>query len=66
MAQLCRKTGLSLHSLRRYWYNTSAGTCEGAPLAQVHLPSLGKLAAALDVHPRELIEWDDPTAGQGS
>ena len=56
MYALQKKSGVSMGTVRRYWYNTSDGKEYGPPLKVVFLDQFGLIATALDTTPGELIE----------
>jgi transcriptional regulator with XRE-family HTH domain len=62
MSQVQRRTGLTMPSVRRYWYNTTNGTKGGPKLTLVSLEALDKFAALFDVEPGELIARDEKPA----
>jgi transcriptional regulator with XRE-family HTH domain len=59
MSQLQRKSGVTMPSVRRYWYNTRDGKSEGHPLREVDLTVLAAIAAALGVKTRDLFTDED-------
>lgn len=59
MSQLQRKSGVTMPSVRRYWYNTKDGKAEGPPLSEVNLTVLAAMAAALGVKSRDLFTDED-------
>lgn len=62
MSQLQRKSGVTMPSVRRYWYNTKDGKSEGQPLREVDLTVLAAIAAALGVKARDLFTDEDRAA----
>jgi len=48
--------GISMGAARRYWYGTKDGTEEGEPMVVVDLPTIVKVAAAIGVPWKELVE----------
>lgn len=56
LSQFQVKAGITMGTARRYWYGTSNGRKEGEPLRIVDLATLEKIAEALGVDPKELIE----------
>ena len=48
--------GISMGAARRYWYGTRDGTEEGEPMTVVDLPTIVKVAQALEVPWKELVE----------
>ena len=56
LSQLQKKAGVTMPSVRRYWYNTRDGKSVGEPLKEVDLSVLGALAKALGVEANQLIE----------
>lgn len=56
MSQLQRQSGVTMPSVRRYWYNTKDGKAQGTPLREVDLVVLGAIAKALGVSIKELID----------
>jgi transcriptional regulator with XRE-family HTH domain len=59
MSQLQRKSGVTMPSVRRYWYNTKDGKVEGQGLREVDLSVLAAIAAALGVKSRDLFTDED-------
>lgn len=59
MAELGRKADVGLTTLQRFWRNSATASKGGPPLESVHLKTLEDIAAALGVHPRELIAFED-------
>lgn len=59
MSQLQRKSGVTMPSVRRYWYNTKDGKSEGQPLREVDLSVLSAIAAVLGVKTRDLFTDED-------
>lgn len=59
MSQLQRKSGVTMPSVRRYWYNTKDGKVEGQALKEVDLGVLAAIAAALGVKSRDLFTDED-------
>jgi transcriptional regulator with XRE-family HTH domain len=59
MSQLQRKSGVTMPSVRRYWYNTRDGKSEGEPIHEVDLTVLAAIAAALGVKSRDLFTDED-------
>ncbi len=55
LSQLQKKAGVTMPSVRRYWYNTRDGKVEGEALREVDLTVLGAIAKALGVEARDLI-----------
>jgi hypothetical protein len=55
MSQLQKKAGVTMPSVRRYWYNTRDGKAIGEPLREVDLVVLSAIAAALGVEARDLL-----------
>jgi transcriptional regulator with XRE-family HTH domain len=58
MSQLQRKSGVTMPSVRRYWYNTRDGKAVGEPLREVDLGVLRALAETLGVITRDLFGDD--------
>ena len=56
LSQLQKKAGVTMPSVRRYWYNTRDGKSIGEPLKELDLSVLSALAAALGVEANQLIE----------
>lgn len=56
LSQLQKRAGVTMPSVRRYWYNTRDGKREGEPLKEVDLVVLSAIAGALGVQANELIE----------
>ena len=48
--------GISMGAARRYWYGTRDGTEEGQPMTVVDLPTIDKVAKALGVSWKELVD----------
>ena len=48
--------GISMGAARRYWYGTRDGTEEGEPMTVVDLPTIVKVAHAVGVSWKELVE----------
>jgi hypothetical protein len=48
--------GISMGAARRYWYGTKDGTEDGEPMIVVDLPTIDKVAKALGVPWKELVE----------
>ena len=48
--------GISMGAARRYWYGTRDGTEEGQPMTVVDLPTIDKVAMAVGVSWKELVE----------
>lgn len=59
MYALQQQTGLSMGTIRRYWYNSSDGKEGGEPLKVVYLEQLDTVAHALQVEVRDLFEPGD-------
>jgi hypothetical protein len=59
MSQLQRKSGVTMPSVRRYWYNTKDGKVEGQSIREVDLTVLAAIAAALGVKSRDLFTDED-------
>lgn len=57
-ARLQIKAGISMGSVRRYWYGTRDGAAAGEPLQEVDLIVLQALARALDVEISDLFAPD--------
>ena len=47
---------ISMGAARRYWYGTKDGTEEGEPMTVLDLPTIDKVAKAIGVHWKELVE----------
>ena len=58
MSRLQIKAGVSMPSVRRYWYGTRDGSASGEPLKEVDLGVLQALARALSVPVSELFPAD--------
>ncbi len=58
MSRLQIKAGISMPSVRRYWYGTRDGSATGEPLKEVDLAVLKALAGALGVSVGELFPSD--------
>ncbi|NOK58224.1 MAG: hypothetical protein GFH27_549279n30 [Chloroflexi bacterium AL-W] len=56
---------ISMGAARRYWYGTQDGTEEGKPMTVIDLPTIAKVAKAIGVPWRELVE-DDRRARYGA
>src|SRR6266508_3175104 len=48
--------GISMGAARRYWYGTKDGTEEGEPMTVVDLSTIDKVARAVGVSWKELVE----------
>jgi hypothetical protein len=48
--------GISMGAARRYWYGTRDGTEEGQPMTVVDLPTIDKVARAVGVSWKELVD----------
>ena len=48
--------GISMGAARRYWYGTKDGTEEGQPMTVVDLPTIDKVAKAVGVSWKELVD----------
>jgi hypothetical protein len=48
--------GISMGAARRYWYGTRDGTEDGEPMTVVDLPTIDKVAKAVGVSWKELVE----------
>ena len=48
--------GISMGAARRYWYGTKDGTEEGEPMTVIDLPTIVKVAKALGLSWKELVE----------
>jgi len=48
--------GISMGAARRYWYGTKDGTEEGEPMTVVDLPTIDKVARAVGVSWKELVD----------
>jgi hypothetical protein len=59
MSQLQRKSGVTMPSVRRYWYNTRDGKANGEPLVEINLTVLGAIARALGVVTKDLLSDED-------
>jgi transcriptional regulator with XRE-family HTH domain len=59
MSQLQRKAGVTMPSVRRYWYNTRDGKSVGEALTEVDLKVLAAIAGALGVKTRDLFTDED-------
>lgn len=59
MSQLQRKSGVTMPSVRRYWYNTRDGKAEGEQLVEINLTVLGAIARVLGVVTRDLLSDED-------
>lgn len=47
---------ISMGAARRYWYGTKDGTEEGEPMTVVDLPTIDKVAKAIGVQWKDLVE----------
>ncbi len=57
MSQLHKRSGVTLPTIRRYWYNTGDGKTESdKPLQEVNIGALEAIARVLGVDVSELIE----------
>ena len=59
MSRLQRESGVTMPSVRRYWYNTRDGKNEGEPLKEVDLAVLAAIARVLGVKSRDLLSDED-------
>ena len=48
--------GISMGAARRYWYGTKDGTEEGEPMTVVDLPTIDKVARAVGVSWKDLVD----------
>jgi transcriptional regulator with XRE-family HTH domain len=55
MSRLQRQSGVTMPSVRRYWYNTRDGKSIGEPLREVDLVVLEAIARVLGVGVRDLF-----------
>lgn len=62
LSQLQRASGVTMPSVRRYWYNTRDGKIDGPPIKEIDLTVLEAIAKALGVESRDLIGDDGPKA----
>ena len=60
LSQLQIKAGVSMGTVRRYWYGTKNGKEVGEKLTEIDLAILDKFAQALNVPTTRLIEEDWP------
>ena len=60
--QFMLRSGVSLNTARRYWYNAQSGVDGGAPLQMIHFPTIQRVADALGVDWRDLLEDSDDNA----
>lgn len=56
MSQLQKQSGVTMPSIRRYWYGTKDGKAAGEPLRLVDLHVLALIANALHVRVRDLLD----------
>jgi hypothetical protein len=56
ISKLQLEAKISMGAARRYWYGTRDGTEDGEQLIEINFPILGKIAAALGVDWRDLVE----------
>lgn len=56
MYMLQKRSGVSMGTVRRYWYNTSNGRDTGPELKVVALDQLGSVAKVLGVSAGDLLE----------
>ena len=59
MSRLQRESGVTMPSVRRYWYNTRDGKNEGEPMKEVYLAVLAAIARVLGVKSRDLLSDED-------
>ena len=48
--------GISMGAARRYWYGTRDGTEDGEPMTVVDLPTIARVAKAVGVPWKDLVE----------
>lgn len=63
MSQLSRRADIAMGTVRRYWYSTSGGKADGAPLREIDMVVLQAIAHVLDVPIAALIEEDESNHG---
>jgi transcriptional regulator with XRE-family HTH domain len=56
LSQLQRKADIAVRTARRYWFNTRSGNVTGEPLEELSLEVLGRIAQALEVSVKDLID----------
>jgi hypothetical protein len=57
MSQLQKVSGITMPTVRRYWYNTGDGRSESdKPLQEVNFNALEAIARVLGVRPVELLD----------
>jgi transcriptional regulator with XRE-family HTH domain len=56
LSQLQRKADIAVRTARRYWFNTRSGNVTGEPLEELSLEVLGRIARALEVSVKDLID----------
>jgi hypothetical protein len=54
-----REAKLPMSTARRFWYSTSDGSANGAPLKQINLEVLDEVAGFFGVTPGDLLERVD-------
>lgn len=59
MSQLARRADIAMGTVRRYWYSTSGGKADGAPLREIDMVVLQAIAHVLNVTIADLIVEDD-------
>lgn len=59
MSQLQRQSGVTLPSVRRYWYNTRDGKSVGTKIKEIDLGVLEALARVLQVKVADLFTEDE-------
>lgn len=63
MSQLSRRADIAMGTVRRYWYSTSGGKADGAPLREIDMVVLQAIAHVLHVPIADLIEEDGSDNG---
>lgn len=56
ISRLQMEARISMGTARRYWYGTQDGTPSGRPMTHVDLPTIVRVAAALKMDWRDLVE----------
>ncbi|HEU4324478.1 MAG TPA: helix-turn-helix transcriptional regulator [Roseiflexaceae bacterium] len=67
MSQLQKRSGLTMPTIRRYWYNTKDGKSEGASMEEVNIAVLEAIARVLGVRAMDLFEIvEEGAASEGN
>ena len=64
MSQLQKVSGITMPTVRRYWYNTGDGRANSdKPLQEINIHSLVAIARVLGVRPVDLIDDSEDALG---